>query len=68
MPGLRRGYYLGDVNGVYGDMTVKAVERYQRAGNLQVDCRTGTKFTCYHMEGSSHIDAEPLTPYDTPSL
>ena len=29
------------------------------------DVRTGIKFTCYRMMGTSHLDAEPLTPFDT---
>ena len=29
------------------------------------DVRTGIKFTCSRMMGTSHLDAEPLTPFDT---
>ncbi len=29
------------------------------------DVKTGKVFTCRRMEGFNHIDAEPLTPYDT---
>ena len=33
----RRGYYPWDVDGIYGDLTLKAVERYQRARRLLAD-------------------------------
>jgi peptidoglycan hydrolase-like protein with peptidoglycan-binding domain len=39
----RRGYYRGDADGVYGDLTLKAVERYQRARHLPVDGQAGEK-------------------------
>ena len=37
----RRGYYTAGIDGVYGDLTVKAVERYQRDRKLPVDGRAG---------------------------
>ncbi len=37
----RRGYYPGDADGVFGDLTLKAVELYQRARQLRVDGRAG---------------------------
>ena len=39
----RRGYYRGDADGVYGDLTLKAVERYQKARQLPVDGQAGEK-------------------------
>ncbi len=32
------------------------------------DVRTGIRFTCARMMGVSHLDAEPVTPYDTQQM
>ncbi|MBU9721405.1 MULTISPECIES: peptidoglycan-binding protein [Bacillaceae] len=55
------GYYVGDLDGIYGAKTKEAVKHYQRENGLSIDGVVGTDMVS-HLIGTKHIVSDTTQP------